>query len=140
MVDFIISLTRDTRPELIVLSSVRNFSAQSVERISMVCDRLLVLDGELLTEKYSIPSHLTPDRAASIIAARYLFKGRPCTIFDFGTTFAVDFINKEGEYEGGCISPGCHTRFRSLYRYSKSLPLLDIPESVPDLRITFCPP
>ena len=133
MVDFIISLTRDSRPELIVLSSVRNFSAQSVERISKVCDRLLVLDGGLLTEKYSIPSHLTPDRAASIIAARYLFKGRPCTIFDFGTTFAVDFINKEGEYEGGCISPGCHTRFRSLYRYSKSLPLLDIPESVPEM-------
>ena len=133
MVDFIISLTRDSRPELIVLSSVRNFSAQNVDRISKECDRLLVLDGEVLNEKYSIPSHLTPDRAASIIAARYLFKGRPCTIFDFGTTFAVDFINNEGDYEGGCISPGCHTRFRSLYRYSKSLPLLDIPEYVPEL-------
>ena len=65
-------------------------------------------------------------------AEDYLFKNRSCTIFDFGTTFTVDFLDKDGNFEGGCISPGCHTRFRSLYRYSKSLPLLDAPEYVPE--------
>ena len=133
MVDFIISLTRDSRPELIVLSSVRNFSAQSVERISKVCDRLLVLDGGLLNEKYSIPSHLTPDRAASIIASRYLFKSRGCTIFDFGATMTVDKIDSEGNYLGGNISLGCHTRFKSLHRYSKNIPLINLENEVPDL-------
>ena len=133
MMDFILSLTAKSRPELIVLSSVRTFSEQHVERLRKECDDMIILDSAMLEEKYDIPSYLTPDRAASVIAARYLFKGRSCTVFDFGTVFAIDFIDKDGKYEGGCISPGCHTRFRSLYRYSKSLPLLDAPEEVPEI-------
>ena len=130
MLEFILSLTLKERPEMIVLSSVRYFSEQNVDRLRKECDRLIVLDGAMLEEKYGISPSLTPDRAASLIAAKYLFKGRSCTIFDFGSIFAVDFLDKDGNYEGGCISPGCHTRFRSLYRYSKSLPLLDAPEEV----------
>ena len=133
MMDFILSLTAKSRPELIVLSSVRTFSEQHVERLRKECDKMIILDSTMLEEKYDIPSYLTPDRAASVIAARYLFKGRSCTVFDFGTVFAIDFIDKDGKYEGGCISPGCHTRFRSLYRYSKSLPLLDAPEEVSEI-------
>ena len=133
MMDFILSLTAKSRPELIVLSSVRTFSEQHVERLRKECDKMIILDSAMLEEKYAIPSYLTPDRAASVIAARYLFRGRSCTVFDFGTVFAIDFIDKDGKYEGGCISPGCHTRFRSLYRYSKSLPLLDAPEEVPEI-------
>ena len=132
MLDFILSLTAKEKPEKIVLSSVRYFSEKNVERLGKECEKIIILDSGMLEEKYSIPPYLTPDRAASVIASRYLFKGRPCTIFDFGTTFTVDFLDKEGNFEGGCISPGCHTRFRSLYRYSKSLPLLDAPEYVPE--------
>ena len=132
MLDFILSLTAKEKPEKIVLSSVRYFSEQNVERLRQECGKMIILDSDLLDRDYAIPSYLTPDRAASVIASRYLFKNRPCTIFDFGTTFTVDFLDKEGNFEGGCISPGCHTRFRSLYRYSKSLPLLDAPEYVPD--------
>ena len=132
MLEFILSLMVKDRPEIIVLSSVRYFSEQNVERLAKECDRLIVLDNAVLEERYGIPSSLTPDRAASIIASRYLFKNRPCTIFDFGTMFTIDFLDKDGNFEGGCISPGCHTRFRSLYRYSKSLPLLDAPEYVPE--------
>ena len=133
MLDFILSLTSRTRPDMIVLSSVRYFSEQNIRRLNKECDRLLILDSGLLKEKYDIPEYLTPDRAASIIASRYLFKGRSCTIFDFGTTFTADFLDKDGNFEGGCISPGCHTRFRSIYRYSKSLPLLGAPEYVPEV-------
>ena len=132
MLDFILSLTAKEKPEKIVLSSVRYFSEQNVERLRQECGKMIILDSDMLERKYAIPSYLTPDRAASVIASRYLFKNRSCTIFDFGTTFTVDFLDKEGNFEGGCISPGCHTRFRSLYRYSKSLPLLDAPEYVPD--------
>jgi type III pantothenate kinase len=94
---------------------------------------LVILDGKKLSEKYDIPSYLTADRAASIIASRYLFKGRPCTIFDFGTTLTIDFLDKDGKFEGGCISPGCRTRFKSINRYSRSLPLLSAPEDVAGL-------
>ncbi len=133
MLEYIISLTSETHPELMVLSSARNFNALNIKRLEELCDRLIILDSVKLSEKYDIPSYLTSDRAASIIASRYLFKGRPCTIFDFGTTLTVDFLDSEGRFQGGCISPGCRTRFKSINRYTRTLPLLSAAEEVKPL-------
>jgi len=130
MLEYIIGLTSDERPELMVLSSARNFSSQNIRRFEELCDRLVILDSRTLSEKYDIPSYLTADRAASIVASRFLFKGRPCTIFDFGTTLTIDFLDSEGNYKGGCISPGCRTRFKAINRYTRSLPLLDTPDEI----------
>ncbi len=127
MLEFILSLTSKEKPETMVLSSVRTFSENSIGKLRNECERLLVIDDEILMDN-GLPLYLTPDRAASIVASRYLFKGRGCTIFDFGTTLTVDFLDSEGKFEGGNISPGCRTRFKSLNRYSKHLPLLDAPE------------
>ena len=129
MFDFILSMTERQRPEILILSSVRNFSSQNISRLSEVCDRLVVVD-EAMMSYYGIPSWLTPDRAASIVAARYLFKGRGCTIFDFGTTMTVDFLDSDGRFTGGNTSPGCRTRFKALNRYSRYLPLLDAPDEI----------
>ena len=129
MLDFILSLTSKSRPEIMVLSSVRTFSPHAVERLRNECGVLIVVD-EYILDSYGLPSYVTPDRAASIIASRYLFKGRKCTVFDFGTTLTVDFLDAEGRFEGGNISPGCRTRFKALNRYARSLPLLDAPEEI----------
>ncbi len=131
MVEFIVSLAERNRPEMLVLSSVRKFTAQQISRIEEMCDRLLVM-GQDVMDHYSVPHHITPDRAASIIASRYLFKGRSCSVFDFGTMMTVDYLDSDGKYEGGCISPGCVTRFKAVNRYSKNLPLLGIPEEIED--------
>ena len=93
MIEFIFSLLEKEKPEVMVISSARNFSNQNITRLKQMCDRLVIVDNEIL-EHYSLPDCLTPDRAASIIAAKYLFKGRGCTIFDFGTTMSIDFISK----------------------------------------------
>ena len=127
MLDFILSLTEKNKPETMVLSSVRTFSKNAVERLRNECETLLVVDEKIM-EEYDLPSYLTPDRAASMIASRYLFRKRRCTIFDFGTLLTVDFLDAEGHYEGGNVSPGCRTRFKSLNRYAKALPLMDAPE------------
>lgn len=131
MFDFILSLIDKERPEVLVLSSVRKFTSHNICRLEELCDRLLIMDSAMLAH-YSIPEYLTPDRAASIIASRYIFKGRSCTIFDFGTMLTVDYIDSDGFYQGGSISPGCITRFKAVNRYSKQLPLLGIPEEVQD--------
>ena len=131
MFDFILSLISKSRPEIMVLSSVRHFSASQIERLKNECEKFIVVDPSIFSE-YGIPSYLTPDRAASIIASRYLFKGKGISIFDFGTTLSIDFLDQEGIYEGGVISPGCRTRFKALNRYSRSLPLLDAPEDLND--------
>jgi type III pantothenate kinase len=129
MLDFILSLTAKEKPETIMLSSVRNFSSQALKRLEDECERLIVAD-ESLVSSYGLPSWLTPDRVASIVASRFLFKNRSCTIFDFGTALTVDFLNAKGDFLGGNISLGCRTRFKALNRYSRTLPLLGTPDEI----------
>ena len=103
MIDFILSLVEKSRPEIMVLSSVRMFSPQAVEKLRNECGKLLVLEGNMF-EEYGIPAHITPDRAASVIASRYLFKGRSCTVFDFGSVLTVDVLGSDGTYCGGYVA------------------------------------
>ena len=131
MFEFIMSLVGKVRPEKIVLSSARNFSDKNISILQKECSVLIVLD-DIMMLKYGLPSYITPDRAASIIASRYLFKNRECMIFDFGTTLSIDFIDSSGGYEGGNVSPGCRTRFKALNRYSRTLPLVDVPDDFDD--------
>ena len=131
-ISFILSQTSKQKPEIMVISNVRSFSNQEVERLRGECGHLIILNEELLKER-NLPSYLTPDRAASVIASRYLFKGKGCTIFDFGATLTIDKIDAEGNYLGGNVSLGCRTRFKALNRYSKNLPLVDFDDDVPSL-------
>ena len=129
--DFILSLTRREKPEVLLLSSVYVISEADAAVLREECTYLLILDSsnkEFLVA-HGLPSYLSYDRAASILAARYLFKGRGCTIVDFGTTLSVDFTGEDGMYRGGNISLGCRTRFKALNRYSRSLPLVDMPQN-----------
>ena len=132
--DFILSLTEREKPAIMVVCSVYVLSEQDIECLKAECGQLLVLDRNHrdLLLKNGLPSYLSYDRAASIAASRYLFKGRGCSIVDFGTTLTVDFLSNDGTYAGGNISLGCRTRFKALQRYSRALPLVEIPEN-PDM-------
>ena len=125
---FILSLTSKEKPEIMVISNVRSFSDKEVELLTGVCGKLIIVNEDILNER-NLPSYLTPDRAAAIIASRYLFKGKSCSIFDFGATLTIDKIDTCGNYVGGNISLGYRTRFKALHRYSKSLPLVDYTEN-----------
>ena len=126
---FILSLTSKEKPEVMVISNVRAFSEKDVELLRKECGKLIIINNDIMQE-LDIPSYLTPDRVAAIVASRYLFKGKSCTIFDFGATLTIDNIDSAGKYLGGNISLGCRTRFKALNRYSKNLPLVDFDENV----------
>ena len=131
--EFILSLIDKEKPSLVVLASVYDVPASDEKRLRKACQDLLLLDPshrELL-DNYGIPSDLTLDRAAAIIGTRHLFKGKSCTLVDFGTTLTVDFIGEDGEWLGGNISLGCRTRFKAVNRYSKALPMVNIPDNPP---------
>jgi len=134
IMDFILSITATEKPEVMVVSTVREMTNRNEKILESQCNHLILMDSrhQSVLKHNNLPEYITPDRAASVIAARFLFKGRPCSIYDFGTTLTVDFLDDQGNYEGGLISPGCMTRFKSVNRYSnKSLPLLlDIPENI----------
>ena len=131
--DFILSLLEGERADVMVLSSVSDIPLKWKSTLSGRCRELVLMDSQntAVNASHQIPGWISPDRAASIIASRFLFKGKAVTVFDFGTTISVDRTDAEGRYVSGAISPGCRTRFKSIYRYSKSLPLLDTPEEVP---------
>lgn len=129
---FISSIVEKEKPQVMVVASVYDVPPSDEKALKKMCRHLLILDSahsSQLTE-LDIPEHLTYDRAASLIAARHLFKGKPCTVFDFGTTLTVDFLDSEGKYVGGNISLGCRTRFKALNRYSKALPLVNTPSDI----------
>ncbi len=127
--DFILSLAGKESPEVAVISSVTEVSSYEREKLEETYGRVVVLDptahGAL--SEYGVPDTLPYDRAASFLACRYLFKGKSCTVFDFGTTFTIDMISEDGSYLGGAVSLGLRTRFKSLNRYSRTLPLVNIP-------------
>jgi len=131
-VDFIQGITAKEKPEVLTVASVAGISAADEKRLRGCCRQLLLLDEahKSCLEGFGLPSYLTYDRAAAMVAARHMFVGKPCTVMDFGTTLNVDFIDAEGKYEGGNISPGCRTRFKALNRYSRALPLVDTPAEV----------
>ena len=121
--DFILSLTAREKPAVMAEPDIVSLQGE--------CAKLIVLDKnnkEFLLSQ-GLPSYLSYDRAASVLAARYLFRGKGCTLVDFGTTLSIDFISEEGVYQGGNVSLGCRTRFKALSRYSRALPLVDTPEN-----------
>ncbi len=131
--EFILSLTRREKPAVMVVSCAFSLPEQERSVLREECTSLLILDSDnkewLIA--HGLPSYLSYDRAASILAIRYLFRGKGCTVVDFGTTVSIDFIGPEGQYQGGNVSLGCRTRFKALSRYSRSLPLVNMPENIP---------
>jgi type III pantothenate kinase len=129
---FILSQISQEKPEIMVISNVRSFSEREVERLRQNCGKLIIMDEDILSER-NIPEYITPDRAASIIAARYLFQGKGCTVFDFGATLTIDKVDADGSYLGGNVSLGLRTRFKAINRYSRNIPLVDYEEDIPGL-------
>lgn len=133
VMDFLKSVLEKETPEVMAVVSSKPLEDEDAEFLRGRCQYLMLLHNgnEEFLQRYGLPEYLSYDRAASLVAAKYLFKGKACSIFDFGTTLTVDFVDSGGFYKGGNISPGCRTRFKSLNRYSKSLPLVDTPEKEP---------
>jgi len=71
---------------------------------------------------YKTPETLGIDRLAGVCAAHEGWKG-PCLIFDAGTCLTIDFVDEQGQYLGGNISPGWDLRLQSMAEGTQSLPL-----------------
>ena len=69
MLDFILSLTEKNKPNVMILSSVRTFSKQAVERLRNECTRLIIIDQNIL-ERYDVPSYLSPATVSSANTTR----------------------------------------------------------------------
>ena len=77
---------------------------------------------------YEQPEQLGLDRLCN---AAFAFTSQPkknTLVIDLGTCIKFDFMNEQGAYLGGSISPGIRLRYAALNHYTDKLPLLDLVE------------
>ncbi len=119
-----------------ILCCVGDFPASLLHRLKRQLNSFIVLDDETplpIRIQYDTPHTLGKDRIAAAVGAYAAQPGRNLLVIDAGTAVTYDFVSAEGLFEGGNISPGMTTRFRSLHDYTSHLPLLNEEGDVPPL-------
>ena len=74
---------------------------------------------------YETPHTLGVDRLAAVIEAHSAQPGHPKLVIDAGTCITIDFIDEQGRYLGGNISPGIDMRLDALHTYTSKLPKIE---------------
>ena len=111
------------RPGKIVLGSVNFPLDQFKKKISSIEIHPILSTTEVpFKVKYKTPETLGIDRLAGIAWAWEQSPGKNILVIDAGTCITYDFINEEGEYLGGGISPGIELRLKSLHAFTTNLP------------------
>jgi type III pantothenate kinase len=82
---------------------------------------------------YKTPETLGNDRLANACGAWKLNPGKNSLVIDMGTCIKYDFVNQDGEYPGGSISPGLAMRYKALSRFTGQLPYFKPVEEFPQL-------
>jgi type III pantothenate kinase len=78
-----------------------------------------------IRNRYRTKETLGYDRIAAAVEANARFPEQDILIIDMGTAITIDFVNAEGEFLGGNISPGLLMRFRSLHEFTSRLPQVE---------------
>jgi type III pantothenate kinase len=71
------------------------------------------------------PSAVGADRIVNAVAAKNIY-GTPALVIDFGTATSFDYVDKDGSYQGGIISPGPTVALESLVRNTAKLPRIEL--------------
>lgn len=89
-----------------------------------------------IKSNYKTPHTFGKDRLAALAGAHGLYKGCPKLIIDAGTAITIDYLDADGTFLGGNISPGLQTRFNALHANTKKLPLLKPNDDTPFLGLS----
>lgn len=111
----------------ILISSVSNDSTHFINLIENK-SRLKILDFNTkipITNLYETPQTLGMDRIAAAVGAFTNYPNVDCLVIDAGSCITYDFLDKNGQFHGGSISPGISMRYKALQHFTAKLPLLD---------------
>ncbi|MCX6304196.1 MAG: type III pantothenate kinase [Bacteroidetes bacterium] len=115
-----------------ILSSVVQHDREITEylhrRLHFIC--LDEHTGIPIRNRYHTKDSLGKDRLAAAVAGAARFPGENVLVINAGTALTFDFVNGQGEYLGGSISPGMQMRFNALHTFTDKLPLLTYREHV----------
>lgn len=121
------SLLRRYLPQKMLFSSVRPLQEHLIADWKQICevDQLTYESRVPVKIQYDTPSTLGMDRLAAVCGARFLFPNKNVLVVDAGTCITYDFLDQNGVYHGGSISPGIRMRLKAMHEFTGALPLLD---------------
>lgn len=120
-------LSNNSFPEFAIISSVKSYPFTVKNFLKSHCNLFELNYQTALPIKitYTTPQTLGNDRIASAVAGQNIYPYQNVLVINAGTCITYDFVNKEGEYEGGAISPGLEMRFKAMHKFTGKLPLID---------------
>lgn len=133
-------LTVEALQHFLVKSTAENIIISSVKKdVALVASwatqasKKFILHHTLplpINNLYATPETLGMDRLAGVSGAHQLFPLQHCLVIDAGTCITYDFLDREGNYHGGGISPGLKMRFQAVHTFTAKLPLVSPKENV----------
>lgn len=115
-----------------IISSVREYSTGLKTKLQESFETFIELNTDThlpIQNNYKTKETLGNDRIAAVVGANYLYPRSNLLIIDTSSAITYDFIDKNGNYLGGNISPGINMRFRALNNFTGKLPLVSLEES-----------
>ena len=112
----------------VIISSVVETSDKELRVLDDICPKVVYFSSSTPTPlkiEYRTPHTLGTDRIAALIGALSLSPGKNILVIDAGSAITVDFVGKEGTYNGGNISPGIKMRLKALHEFTGRLPLVE---------------
>jgi len=121
--------------DMMMVSSVSESYRDMISEVVIGSGMILFLDHSMplpLEIDYGSPETLGNDRIAAAAGAWCIMPHVPILVMDLGTAITIDFVSAAGQFTGGNISPGLHTRFSSLHEHTARLPLVEADGRYPE--------
>ena len=122
--------------EKVIVSSVIADSPELLTGISNLQCPVIRFDNSMqlpLEINYRTPDTLGSDRIAAAVGAWNEAPGRNILVIDAGSAITIDFIGRDGKYNGGNIAPGIKMRLRALHEYTSRLPMVEKDGEIPTI-------
>ncbi len=115
------------KPATAIISSVQNkiFLWEAMLEQQLKTFRFHHQMAKSIKNHYQQPEKLGLDRLAAVVGAHFLYPKNSNLVIDAGTCVKYDWVDAEGNYYGGSISPGLKMRFKALKHFTKKLPLIE---------------
>lgn len=126
--NFIADIAKEYEVKNIIVSSVVEFKEKDKEKLfAEYPDTIWFTSATPLPINilYRTPQKLGSDRLAAAIGAISEAPGKDILIIDAGSAITIDFVDAQGKFLGGNISPGIKMRLTALHQFTSKLPQVE---------------
>ena len=119
-----------------ILSTTSGLTKEAEQHIEMLPFKVLHMTGTTPTPVnilYHTPHTLGTDRLAAIVAAQDIKPECDILVIDCGTCVTYDFLDAQGNYWGGNISPGLEMRLKAMHQLTARLPIVNSEGDLPEV-------